>query len=110
MTSSTYINPMQFAQGRNDKPFKYSFLQSSRLLAGLNCLQPGQSQPLHDHKDQDKIYFVLDGSGFFTVGSECRECFKGDMIVCPAGVPHGAENRGLTLLSFLTVIAPWQAE
>lgn len=105
--SSPFVHPMKFAQGRNDKPFKQTFLQSPRMLAGINCLLPGQAQPLHEHETQDKFYFVLDGSGVFSVGGAAHECFPGDMILCEAGVPHGVENRGLKLLTFLTVIAPW---
>ncbi len=104
---STFINPMDYAQGRNDKPFKYSFLENERMLLGMNCLQPGQQQPLHDHADQDKFYFVLSGEGWFTVGDESRTCVAGELILCPAGVPHGVENRSDALLTILTVIAPW---
>lgn len=107
--SECFIDPMAFAQGRSDKPYKYTFLQSSRLLVGLNCLQPGQSQPLHDHPDQDKFYYVVDGVGFFTVDAETRECYAGALVLCKAGSQHGVENRSLALLTFLTVIAPWSA-
>ncbi len=107
--SNTFINPMAYAQGRNDKPFKYSFLENTRMLAGMNCLQPGQSQPLHDHTEQDKFYFVLSGEGFFTVGDENRTCATGELVLCPAGFPHGVENRSEGLLTILTVIAPWDA-
>ncbi len=100
---------MEFAQGRNDKPFKFTFHQSEQMLVGLNCLQPGQSQPLHDHLDQDKIYLVLNGSGLFHVGGASSECFAGHLVLCPAGVPHGVENNSLALLTFLTVIAPASA-
>jgi quercetin dioxygenase-like cupin family protein len=99
---------MEYARGRNDKPFKYTFLQSDRMLVGINCLLPGQSQALHEHAQQDKFYLVLDGAGIFTVGSETKQCQEGDLVLCEAGVPHGVENRGMTLLTFLTVIAPWE--
>ena len=105
--NSHFINPLDYAQGRVDKPFKHTFLQSERLLAGLNCLLSGQCQHLHDHPTQDKFYLVLAGRGHFTVGEETQLCGPGEMILCPAGVAHGVENRDETLLSFLTVIAPF---
>lgn len=105
---SNFRKPLEFAQGRNDKPFKHTFLQTERLLVGMNCLQTGQAQALHEHPDQDKFYYVLEGTGHFTVGDEVCECGAGEMILCPAGVPHGVENRGIGLVSFLTVIAPWE--
>ncbi len=105
-----FITPLKHATGRSDKPFKLTFLQSERMLVGMNCLQRGQTQHLHDHPTQDKIYVVLDGTGHFNVNGEVRECFKGDLIICRAGVPHGVENRTLGLLTFLTCIAPWSEE
>lgn len=102
-----FIRPMDHVGARADKPYKHTFFQSERLLAGLNCLQPGQEQPLHDHGDQDKFYLVLAGRGLFTVGEHSQECGAGELILAPAGVPHGVVNQGRELLTFLTVIAPF---
>ena len=104
---TNFIRPLDYAQGRPDKPYKHTFLQSERLLAGLNCLLPGQSQPIHDHPAQDKFYLVLEGTGIFTVGDDARACAAGEMILCPAGVPHGVANAGEARLTILTVIAPF---
>jgi len=46
-----------------DKQFKATLFQSGRLMLGLNCLEPGQSQHAHTHADQDKFYFVAEGTG-----------------------------------------------
>ena len=51
---------------------------------------------------------MLSGVGVFTVGDEQRTCSAGDLILAPSGIPHGVENEGNALLTFLTVIAPWQ--
>jgi mannose-6-phosphate isomerase-like protein (cupin superfamily) len=107
LSSRCFLTALDFCQGRPEKPFKHTFFQSARLLTGLNCLLPGQAQPIHDHADQDKFYFVLAGCGIFTVGDESRECGPGTLVLAPAGVTHGVENRGAELLSFLTVIAPF---
>jgi quercetin dioxygenase-like cupin family protein len=104
---TNFIQPQDYAQGRTDKAFKHTFFQSERLLTGLNCLQPGQQQAIHDHADQDKFYFVLAGAGKFTVGDETRTCSAGELILAPAGMPHGVVNEGEELLTFLTVIAPF---
>ena len=103
---SNFIHPLAHAQGRQDKPFKFTFFQSERLLVGLNTLLPGQEQHLHDHPTQDKFYLVLEGAGAFTVGDETRLCAAGQLILAPAGAPHGVRNDGDATLSFLTVIAP----
>jgi mannose-6-phosphate isomerase-like protein (cupin superfamily) len=105
--TSYFIRPMDHIGTRAGKPYKHTLFESDRLLAGLNCLQPGQGQPLHDHADQDKFYFVLTGRGLFTVGDQTQECGAGELILAPAGVPHGVTNQGGELLTFLTVIAPF---
>jgi mannose-6-phosphate isomerase-like protein (cupin superfamily) len=107
MTDTNFIRVLDYAQSRADKAFKYTFLQSDRLLVGLNCLLPGQGQHLHEHATQDKFYFVLEGTGEFTVGETTQHCSSGELILAPAGVPHGVENHGPERLSFLTVIAPF---
>jgi quercetin dioxygenase-like cupin family protein len=104
--TSHFIRPLDHAQPQEDKPFKTTFHLSERLLVGLNTLRPGQAQALHDHAHQDKFYHVLAGEGVFTVGEETRTCGPGELILAPAGVAHGVENRSDDLLSFLTVIAP----
>lgn len=104
--TSHFIRPLDFAQPRDDKPFKTTLHLSKRLLVGLNTLRPGQAQPLHDHIHQDKFYQVLDGEGVFTVGDETETCGPGELILAPAGIVHGVENRSDDLLSFLTVMAP----
>lgn len=107
MTQANFIRPLDYAQNRPDKAFKYTFLESERMLVGLNCLLPGQHQHLHDHPTQDKFYLVLEGEGEFTVGESTQRCTRGELILAPAGVPHGVENHGPERLSFLTVIAPF---
>jgi len=107
MITEYFVRPLDYAQGREGKPYKHTLFTSERLLVGTNSLLPGQSQPLHDHTDQDKFYFVIAGVGLFTVGDEQRSCGPGDLILAPSGIPHGVDNQGDALLTFLTVIAPW---
>jgi mannose-6-phosphate isomerase-like protein (cupin superfamily) len=91
---------------RPDKLFKTTLFQSARLMLGLNCLEPGQSQAVHDHADQDKFYFVVEGEGEFVVGGETRPVGPGGVVWAPAGVPHGVTNRGAQRLVILMGIAP----
>lgn len=102
-----FLRVMDFVQPPGAKPLKHTFFQSERLLVGLNVLAPGQTQPLHEHADQDKFYYVVAGSGRFRVGDSEQTCGAGMLIVAPAGVAHGVANDGEELLTFLTVIAPF---
>jgi len=88
-----------------DRMRKLDCFRSERLLVGLNCLEPGQSQAVHSHAGADKFYFVVSGRARFTVGGAMREAAAGDLVLAPAGVPHGVpEALARTLL--LVAIAP----
>lgn len=91
---------------RREKFYKTTLFQSERILLGLNCLEPGQTQPIHTHDDQDKFYFVLEGEGMFTVGDGERRAGAGTTVWAPAGVVHGVENQGSQRLVILVGIAP----
>jgi quercetin dioxygenase-like cupin family protein len=88
------------------KFFKSTLFQSERLLLGLNCLEAGQEQHVHTHAGQDKFYFVVEGTGTFTVGDEVREAGEGWTVWAPADVPHGVANTGERRLVLLVGIAP----
>jgi quercetin dioxygenase-like cupin family protein len=90
------------------KFFKSTLFESSRLLLGLNCLEPGQVQDAHEHADQDKFYYVIEGEGEFRVGDETRTAGAGVTVWAPAGVAHGVANRGTARLVVLVGIAPWK--
>ena len=76
-----------------------------RLLVGLNCFEPGQSQPVHAHAGADKFYFVVSGKARMTVGTETRDAAAGDLVVAPADVPHGVVEA-LERTVMLVGIAP----
>lgn len=89
-----------------EKYFKSTLFQSHRLLLGLNCLEPGQEQKVHEHADQDKFYFVLEGRGDFVVGDETLSAGPGEAIWSPAGARHGVSNSGQGRLVLLVGLAP----
>lgn len=90
----------------DEKFFKTTLFRSDALLLGMNCLEPGQVQTPHDHSDQDKFYYVIEGSGRFQLGQEHVTASVGELIWAPAGLLHGVENRGSTRLTLLVGIAP----
>jgi quercetin dioxygenase-like cupin family protein len=95
-----------YAGSNPAKFYKATLFESGRLLLGLNCLEPGQTQAVHTHDDQDKFYFVLEGTGTFTVGEEVQEAGSGLTVWSPAGVDHGVTNNGSERLVLLVGIAP----
>jgi len=89
-----------------EKFFKANLFASQRLLVGLNCLEPGQTQPTHEHAGQDKFYFVVDGVGHFQVGDQSMLAGPGCAVWAPAGIAHVVSNQGQQRLVVLMGMAP----
>ena len=104
MTNFVYWR--QHAGLQTEKFFKTTLWQGEHVMVGLNCLEPNQIQSVHTHQGADKIYFVLEGNGDFTVGAEQQSAGPGMLVVAPAGVAHGVRNNGSARLSLLVAIAP----
>ena len=96
----------EMAEFRGDKMAKVDVVSSPRLICGLNCFEPGQSQKVHAHPGADKLYHVLSGSGEFTVGEEARTVSSGELLYVPEDVPHGVTNTGQERLVVAIVITP----
>ena len=86
-------------------PTKADLFRGESLFVGLNCFEPGQTQPVHTHAGADKFYLVVSGRARMTVGRDTREVGPGTVVWAPADVPHGvAEALERTVL--LVGIAP----
>jgi mannose-6-phosphate isomerase-like protein (cupin superfamily) len=96
----------QYIGTSTEKFYKITLWQGDYVTVGINCLEPNQSQKVHAHQDADKFYFVLEGTGRFTVGESETEAGSGMLIVAPAGIPHGVTNSANERLSLLVGIAP----
>ena len=93
-------------QGRAEKMAKHNLFETPRFFAVVYVLRPGQAQALHRHAAEDKCYYVLDGHGSVTSGSEVFAVRAGQMVLCPAGEDHGVEKTAaegdLRLLVFMS--------
>lgn len=54
---------------------------------------PGKGPSLHVHPYAE-VFVVQEGELDFTVGDATVEATTGDIVVAPAGTPHGFVNRG----------------
>ncbi len=64
-------------------------IRHGTMSAGLYA--PHQSDDQEPH-DQDEVYVVIDGSGFFRIGEERQPFGPGDLLFVPAGVEHRFED------------------
>ena len=103
---SNIFNWQDFEGSQPEKFYKTTLWQGEHVMVGMNCLDPGQVQPVHSHDGADKFYFVLAGTGEFTIGAERKTVEAGLLVVAPASIPHGVTNVGNTRLSLLVAIAP----
>ena len=85
---------------------KVNLFESPRMFCDIYCFEPGQEQALHGHAAADKIYYVLEGRGDFSVGGETRELGPGFAVLCPPGDEHGVVNTSDARLVVLVFMAP----
>ena len=88
-----------------EKMQKINLFETDNFFCDVYCLEPGQEQKVHAHKEEDKLYYVLEGAGSFIVDEEERELGREQLIFAPAGSEHGVRNTSearLTLLVFMT--------
>jgi mannose-6-phosphate isomerase-like protein (cupin superfamily) len=95
------------ARFSSEKLAKVTLHSSGSMLLGLNCLESGQSQLVHAHAGADKFYYVCSGRARFVLGDATVDAGPGDVVVCPAGEPHGIETA-LERTTLLVGIAPWK--
>ena len=89
-----------------EKMKKNSLFDSPNLFYDAYCLLPGQAQKVHAHEGSDKVYYVLRGTGRFTIGDEEEDLGGGHAVIARAGVPHGVRNETNKDLVLLVTMAP----
>ncbi len=94
------------AQFCSEKMQKVNLFESAKMFCDIYGLEPGQSQKVHSHDENDKIYYVVKGTGLFTIGREDRQLEAGEIVCAFSGEPHGVENTGSERLTCLVFMAP----
>ena len=89
-----------------EKMKKNNLFDSPHLFYDVYCLLPGQSQKVHAHENSDKVYYVLSGTGRFTIGDEEEDLGEGHAVIARAGVQHGVRNETQENLVLLVTMAP----
>lgn len=100
------INIPDTIQFSGEKMQKNSLFDSPNLFYDTYCLLPDQSQKIHAHKGSDKVYYVLTGTGTFTVGDEEKDLSEGQAVIARSGEPHGVRNDSDGRLVLLVTMAP----
>ena len=89
-----------------EKMAKINLFETRNFFCDVYCLEPGQEQKAHAHRDEDKIYYVLSGRGEFTVGAETAQLDDRKIVFAPAGEIHGVRNTSESRLTLLVFMMP----
>ena len=89
-----------------EKLKKISLFDTDKFFCDIYCFDPGQTQKVHSHEGSDKVYYVLEGRGKVTVGSEVRELAADEITLAPSGEDHGVMNDSGERLVMLVFMAP----
>jgi quercetin dioxygenase-like cupin family protein len=77
---------------------KKDLLKTGKFNVALICLETGQEIPSHP-EPYSVCFYIINGKGTFTVGSEKFELAKGEMIYVQANEARGIQSKEkLTLL------------
>jgi mannose-6-phosphate isomerase-like protein (cupin superfamily) len=68
-------------------------------------VQPQAFQQVHHHPEV-QVYVIVAGIGIMQVGDEKQPVNAGDLIFIPSNQPHGIENTGTTILSYVSAATP----
>lgn len=98
------VNGLQLKRFAAEKMQKVNLFETERCFFDVYCFEPGQTQKPHSHDGSDKVYYVLEGKGTFTIGEEKRELGPHDSTIAGSGVNHGVENTGTERLVVLTMM------
>lgn len=80
---------------------------AQKLGYNLTAVPPGKRAfPFHNHRINEEMFFILEGSGEVRIGTERHAIRSGDIIACPPGGPESAHqiiNTGAVELKYLAV-------
>ncbi len=91
---------------RHDRYGKATLFENEYLMAGLNCLEPGQMMEKHAHEIQTRLYLVLEGEAHLRVDDQEQVVGLGTVAWVPPGHTHRIANEGSQRLVMLVGIAP----
>jgi quercetin dioxygenase-like cupin family protein len=80
------IDPIEMVPG-----LKFQPVVGDRVMANFVHFDPNTEAPVHWH-EEEQISFVLEGELEFEVAGETRTLRRGEAVVIPPNVPHGART------------------
>src|SRR5262249_40374476 len=92
---------------RSRSTFKVESSQTNGAYAILEQTIPaGHGPPLHVHRHETEIFYVLEGTFEITVGGQKVPASAGAIAVCPRDIPHTFRNVGTANARLLLTVIP----
>lgn len=68
-------------------------------------LEPGEAPPLHKHDDTEQVFFITEGNGILSIGSEKTQfaVHPSDVVRIPPGTLHSIRCEGDETLKYLSI-------
>jgi quercetin dioxygenase-like cupin family protein len=86
------LEPLEVVPGLTFQP-----VLGDKVMANFVRFEPNTVAPVHWH-DEEQIVLVLEGEFEFEVAGEKKVMRRGDALVIPPNVPHGARTYDNTCL------------
>ena len=87
--------------------FKLRGEETNGALAAFESIAPsGEGPPLHVHRNEDEIWYVLAGSFRIKLDGEVRDAQPGTFAFIPRGVTHTWQSVGDEPGRLLVILAP----
>jgi quercetin dioxygenase-like cupin family protein len=79
---------------------------SGSFSALENVVPPKEGPPLHLHRHEDEMYYVLDGELRFKLAGTLHDAPAGSFVFIPKGTPHCFQNVGDAPARILVMFTP----
>ncbi|MDN7242714.1 quercetin 2,3-dioxygenase [Planococcus sp. N028] len=67
---------------------------------------PGFAAPMHTNRNEEEIFYVLEGEATFTVGEKTIMAKQGSFVYTPRGIPHMYKFEGDGPAKILVMVTP----
>jgi unsaturated pyranuronate lyase len=94
------LSPLEILPGLRFQP-----VLGERVMVNFVAFDPNTEAPVHWH-DEEQISFVIDGEFEFEVAGEKKIMRRGDAVVIPPNVPHGARTSDTSCLEIDVFVPP----
>jgi mannose-6-phosphate isomerase-like protein (cupin superfamily) len=84
--------------------FKQDELGGKARLCAKITVNPGCSIGMHEHVNEEEIYYIIQGTGIIDDNGVKREVKPGDAVITKGGESHSVENTGDIPLELVALI------